>query len=145
MTAALKPLAAIALLAFALVCIITSHGAAARDTGLTRVELFEPMVKASRGQPDEKCTEFLIMSCLSATTHDIASPFYGQANPHAKLACCDKNQFCYTGIVGLKYQEPALVTVIPMTRPALMRTVTRDKCLVASPSWAIYLVEGVLK
>lgn len=146
MTAILKrPVIALILIACAVVLIVTGHAAQARDTGQVRTELFTPIIKASNGLPDDKCTELLVMTCLSATTRDIASPNYGKPNPHSKLACCDKNGYCYVAIIGLAKAEPALVTVIPMLRDRVIKTGQRDKCLTSNVTYAKNLVEMTLR
>jgi len=135
----------LALLA-AIAAIVTGHAAQVRDTGQTRIELFEPIIRKTNGQDDDKCKEFLIYSCPSATTRDPLSPNFGKANPQAKLACCDDHGYCYVGIIGMRNPvKPALVTVIPTTRAGLDRQKTRDKCFESNLSWAKMLVEGVLR
>lgn len=107
--------------------VLTDHATRARVDGTgARSEMYQRIEARMRdGRSDKK---LYTASCLYATNSDVRSPFYGEPNPHFKVASC-KDSYCEVAIIGVATGEAKLVTALPMDERRFMKNVQRDLCV----------------
>lgn len=91
---------------------------------------------------DDGSTDIYAASCLLSKVRNPGSKYFGENNPHLKLAAC-RSGVCDYAIIGLLFGSPAVVTArggVPIT--VYHTEVRKDACVQINVSDALAVLDG---
>jgi hypothetical protein len=122
---------------------LTQHLDGVRAGGIeTRMDTWKRLEWQVRNRRDNDGFKYYAASCMFSTIRSEGSVRFGEPNPHFKLAAC-KSGVCDYAIVGVMYDEPAIVTArggVP--EKVYLTEVRKDACMNFDVGRLLGIIDG---